>query len=167
MMIGMANAQGRAALVALVCVAAAACSTNSPSHPQAGPASSPHQESAATATAVATTTPSCIGLSICTPPPPDAEGNPACNYRDGWDADPSGSGINVYYFRESSAAADAEQVTADIHLKDGTIASQIAAIEAAQTFHRIQFPGIDKAAVQEVLLNTGAGRCFVIGPDGS
>ena len=33
-------------------------------------------------------------------PPPDAEGNPACNYRDGWEADPSGSAINVYYFRE-------------------------------------------------------------------
>jgi hypothetical protein len=51
-----------------------------------------------------------VGLSICTPPPADAEGNPACNYRDGWESDPSGSGISVF---------------------------------------------------------TAAGRCFVIGPDGS
>lgn len=163
----MAGVPGNAVFVTLVWIAASACSINSRSHPQAVEASSPSQESSATATAAATTTTSCIGLSICTPPPPDAEGNPACNYRDGWEADPSGSGVNVYYFREPSTAAVAEQVTADIRLKDGTTASQIAAIEAGQSFHQIQFPGIDKATVQEVLLNTSAGRCFVIGPDGS
>ncbi|WP_422267356.1 hypothetical protein [Mycobacterium sp.] len=58
-----------------------------------------------------------------------------------------------------------EQVTADVRLKDGATASQIAAIDPGQTNHQIQFPGIDKSAVQEVLLTTGAGRCFVIGPD--
>jgi hypothetical protein len=105
-------------------------------------------------------------LSICTPPPPDAEGNPACNYRDGWEADPSGSAINVYYFREPANAASAEEVTADVRLKGDTTASQIAVIDPGQTFHRIQFPGIDKAAVLDVLLNTSAGRCFVIGPEG-
>ena len=110
---------------------------------------------------------SCAGLSICTPPPPDAEGNPACYYRDGWAAAPSGSGINVYYFRESSTETGAEQLTADVRLKDGTTASQIAAIDAGQSNHQIQFPGIDKATVQEVLLTSSAGRCFVIGPDGS
>ncbi len=109
----------------------------------------------------------CVGLSICPPPPPDAEGNPACYYRDGWDADPSGSGINVYYFREPSHPANAEQVTADVRLKDGTTASQIAAIDPGQSMDQIQFPGIDKSAVQEVLLTTSAGRCFVIGPNGS
>jgi hypothetical protein len=96
-------------------------------------------------------------LSICTPPPPDAEGNPACNYRDGWEADPSGSAINVYYFREPANAASAEEVTADVRLKGDTTASQIAVIDPGQTFHRIQFPGIDKAAVLDVLLNTSAG----------
>jgi hypothetical protein len=106
-------------------------------------------------------------LSICPPPPPDAEGNPGCYYRDGWDADPSGSGINVYYFREPSNAADGEQVTADVRLRDGTTASQIAALDPGQSSDRIQFPGIDKSAVQEVLLTTSAGRCFVIGPNGS
>jgi hypothetical protein len=106
-------------------------------------------------------------LSICTPPPPDAEGNPACYYRDGWDADPSGSGINVYYFREPSNAANGEQIAADVHLMDGTTASQIAAIDPDQSSDQIKFPGIDKSAVQEVLLTTSAGRCFVIGPNGS
>jgi hypothetical protein len=104
-------------------------------------------------------------LPICTPPPPDAEGNPACFYRDGWVADTSGSGINVYYFRESSNAVNGEQVTADVRLKDGTTASQIAAIDPGQSNDQIQFPGIDKSAVQEVLLTTSAGRCFVVGPN--
>lgn len=151
----------------VVCVVASSCSLNSPSHAQVAAASSPSQSPPATATASATTTPPCLGLSICTPPPPDAEGNPACTYRDGWEADPSGSAINVYYFRDPSAAASAEEVTADVRLKGDTIASQIAVIEPGQTFHRIQFPGIDKADVLEVVLNTSAGRCFVIGPDGS
>ncbi len=110
------------------------------------------------------TTASCVGLPICTPPPPDAEGNPACYYRDGWAADTSGSGINVYYFRESSNAVNGQQVTADVRLKDGTTASQIAVIDPGQLSDQIQFPGIDNSAVQEVLLTTGAGRCFVIGP---
>jgi hypothetical protein len=103
-------------------------------------------------------------LAICTPPPPDAKGNPACYYRDGWVADTSGSGINVYYFRESSNAAIGEQVTADVRLKDGTTASQIAAIAPGQAIDQIQFPGIDASAVQEVLLTIGGARCFVIGP---
>jgi len=98
------------------------------------------------------------------PAAPDAEGNPACYYRDGWAADTSGSGINVYYFRESSNAVNGEQVTADVRLKDGSTASQIAAIDPGQSNDQIQFPGIDKTAVQEVLLTTSAGRCFVIGP---
>ncbi|MGO9104012.1 MAG: hypothetical protein ACLP9Y_33035 [Mycobacterium sp.] len=102
-------------------------------------------------------------MPICTPPPPDVEGNPACYYRDGWAAETSGSEINVYYFRESSNAVSGEQVTADVRLKDGTTASQIAAIDPGQLNDQIPFPGIDKSPVQEVLLKTSAGRCFVIG----
>jgi hypothetical protein len=105
-------------------------------------------------------------MSICIPPPPDAEGNPACFYRDGWAADTSGAGINVYYFRESSNAVHGEQVTADVRLKDGSTASQIAAIDPGQLNDQIQFPGIDPSAVQEVVLATNAGRCFVVGPNG-
>ena len=102
---------------------------------------------------------------MCTPPPPDADGNPACYYRDGWAADTSSSGINVYYFREPSNAIDGEQVTADVRLTDGTTASQIAAMDPGQMNDQIRFPGIDESAVQEVLLTTSAGRCFVIGPN--
>jgi hypothetical protein len=158
---------GKVVIATLVCVGVAACSSSSHSNPQAAPASSPSEKPPATSTAAPTTTTSCAGLSICTPPPPDAEGNPACYYRDGWAADPSGPGINVYYFRESSTETGAEQVTADVRFKDGTTASQIAAIDAGQSNQQIQFPGIDKATVQEVLLTSSAGRCFVIGPDGS
>ena len=150
----------------------AACSSSSPSPPQAATASSPTPQPAVTATRAApnatpapSTTASCVGLPICTPQPPDAEGNPACYYRDGWAADTSGSGINVYYFRESSSAVNGEQVTADVRLKDGTTASQIVAIDPGQLNDQIQFPGIDNSAVQEVLLTTSAGRCFVIGPN--
>jgi hypothetical protein len=156
----------------------AACSSSSPSRPQPATASSktpqpaltttraaPNATAAPHATAGPSTTASCVGLSICPPPPPDAEGNPACYYRDGWAADTSGSGINVYYFRESPNAVNGEQVTADVRLKDGTTASQIAAIDPGHLNDQIQFPGIDKSAVQEVLLTTSAGRCFVIGPN--
>jgi len=37
-------------------------------------------------------------------------------------------------------------------------------IEAGQQVHHFEFPTIDKSAVQEVLLTTSTGRCFVIGP---
>jgi hypothetical protein len=174
-----ANVIGRAIAAAVGCFGLAACSSCSPSQRQAATASSPTPQptvsgtatpsatAAPNATAAPSTTAPCVGLSICAPPPPDAEGNPACYYRDGWDADPSGSGINVYYFREPSNAANGEQVTADVRLKDGTTASQIAKIDPGQSNDRIEFPGIDKSAVQEVLLATSAGRCFVIGPNGS
>lgn len=74
------------------------------------------------------------------PPPPDAEGNPACYYRDGWAIDTSGSGIDVYYFREAPNAVDGEQVTAEVRQKDGTTASQIVAIDPGQLNDQIQFP---------------------------
>jgi hypothetical protein len=149
----------------------AACSSASPSQPDVATASSKTPEPAVTttragphATAAPSTTESCVGMSICTPPPPDAEGNPACFYRDGWAADTSGSGINVYYFRESANAVNGEQVTADVRLKDGSTASQIAAIDPGQLNDQIQFLAIDPSAVQEVLLTTSAGRCVVLGP---
>ena len=171
----MANAKAWVIFAAVVGLAA--CSSSSPSRPQTATASTtpqpavtttraaPNTTAAPHATAGPGTTASCVGLSICPPPPPDAEGNPACYYRDGWTADTSGSGINVYYFRESSNAVNREQVTADVRLKDGTTASQIAAVDPGQLNDQIQFPGIDISAVQEVLLTTSAVRCFVIGPN--
>ena len=158
----MAHLIGRLVLTAVGCLSAAACSSSPPRTRRRHHRSRPK---APTPSAPATTS-SCVGLSICPPPPPDAEGNPGCYYRDGWAADPSGSGINVYYFREPSDSAKAEQVTADVHVADGTTASQIAALDAGQSSDQIQFPGIDTSAVREVVLTTDAGRCFVAGPDG-
>jgi hypothetical protein len=134
-------------------------STTQPPAVNAGPAP--------TATAAPATPAPCIGLPSCPTPPPDAEGNPACYFRDGWDADPSGSGINVYYFREPSNMSNPEQVTADVRMKDGNNASQIARIDPGQPVNQFQFPGIEKAAVQEVLVTSSTARCFVIGPSGS
>ena len=116
------------------------------------------------ATTSATTTPACVGLSICPPPPPDAEGNPACFYSDGWQATSSGAGIEVWYFHEPQNMSTPENVTALVRKKDGSTESQDATIEAGQQVHRFEFPTTDKATVAEVLFDTSSGRCFVIGP---
>jgi hypothetical protein len=110
-----------------------------------------------------TTTP-CVGLSICQPPPPDAEGNPACYYADGWQGNATGTGIEVWYFHEPQNLSKPDKVTAVVRKKDGTNESQDANIEAGQQVHRFEFPTVDKSAVQEVLLSMSTGRCFVIGP---
>jgi hypothetical protein len=114
--------------------------------------------------ATATGAPDCVGLSICPTPPPDAEGNPACYYADGWQGTASGAGIEVWYFHEPQNLSKPDKVTAVARKKDGTNASQDADIEAGQQVHRFEFPAVDKSTVQEVLLTTSAGRCFVIGP---
>jgi hypothetical protein len=57
-----------------------------------------------------------------------------------------------------------DKVTAVVRKKDGTNESQDANVEAGQQVHRFEFPAIDKSSVQEVLLTTNSGRCFVIGP---
>lgn len=114
--------------------------------------------------APATGAPACVGLSICPPPPPDAEGNPGCYYADGW-RDASGGGIEVWYFHEPQNISNAATVTALVRKKDGTTASQDANIDAGQQVHRFEFPAVDKSTVQEVLLTTGSGRCYVAGPD--
>jgi hypothetical protein len=112
-----------------------------------------------------TTTPDCVGLSICAPPP-DADGNPACYFSDGWQATGSGAGIEVWYFHEPQNLSKPETVTAVVRKKDGTNESQDANIEAGQQTHRFEFPSIDRSTVQEVLLSTGSGRCYVTGPSG-
>jgi hypothetical protein len=104
-------------------------------------------------------------LSICAPPP-DADGNPACYFSDGWQATGSGAGIEVWYFHEPQNLSKPETVTAVVRKKDGTNESQDANIEAGQQTHRFEFPSIDRSTVQEVLLSTGSGRCFVTGPSG-
>lgn len=111
-----------------------------------------------------TSAPDCVGLSICPPPPPDADGNPACFYSDGWQATSSGAGIEVWYFHEPQNMSTPVKVTAVVRKKDGSTETQDATIEAGQQVHRFEFPAIDKSTVAEVLFDSGSGRCFVVGP---
>lgn len=117
-----------------------------------------------TPAAPTTTTPDCVGLSICPPPPPDADGNPACFYSDGWQATSSGAGIEVWYFHEPQNMSTPDKVTAVVRKKDGSTESQVAEIAAGQQAHRFEFPTTDKSTVAEVLFDSNSGRCFVVGP---
>jgi len=155
----------RALIIVMGCVGIAACGSQPLSPPKAsGPSSTkpPPRTATTVSPATATSAPPCIGLSICPPPPPDADGNPGCYYADGWQGD--ASGIEVWYFHEPQNLSKPDKVTALVRKKDGSNESQDANIEAGQQVHRFEFPSIDKSAVQEVLLTTGNGRCFVIGP---
>ncbi|OJZ67953.1 hypothetical protein BRW65_25835 [Mycobacterium paraffinicum] len=133
---------------------------------QAAPATTTTAPSPAPTTGASptTSTPACVGLSICPPPPPDAEGNPACYYADGWRGDSSGAGIEVWYFRDPQSPPKPDKVTALVRKKDGTSESQDAEIAADQQVHRFGFPSVAPSVVQEVLFTSGNGRCFVIGP---
>ena len=145
----------------------AACASQPAPPPKAsGSATTAPSTSISTTTAATTptSTPTCVGLSICPPPPPDAEGNPACYYADGWRATTPGPGIEVWYFHEPQNMSKPDEITATVREKDGTNDSQIAKIDAGQQVHRFEFPGVDAANVQEVLLSSSTGRCFVIGP---
>jgi hypothetical protein len=163
-------------IIAMGCVAIGACQPQQASPPNASVSgsttSATHNGTAASygtpANATApqttpTTTPTCVGLSICEQPP-DAEGNPACYYSDGWRANDAGIGIEVWYFHEPQNLSKPEKITALVRKKDGTSDSQDADIAAGQQTHRFEFPAINASAVQEVFLNTGTGRCFVVGP---
>ncbi|GBG37398.1 hypothetical protein NJB14197_00660 [Mycobacterium montefiorense] len=160
--------------IALGVAGVSACGSQQASPPKASSSSSakpstssasPSLPSSTTVSPAATSSPpDCVGLSICTPPPPDAEGNPACFYSDGWQANSGGAGIEIWYFHEPQNLSKPDKVTAIVRKKDGTNESQDAAIDAGQQTHRFEFPTIDKASVQEVLLATNSGRCFVIGP---
>ncbi|WP_244232417.1 hypothetical protein [Mycobacterium innocens] len=103
-------------------------------------------------------------MSICPPPPPDAEGNPGCFYSDGWQATSSGAGIEVWYFHEAQNMSKPDKVTAVVRKKDGTTESQEADIQPGQQVHRFEFATINQSTVAEVFLDSSTGRCFVIGP---
>ena len=152
------------AILLMGCMGVAACASQHPSPPNASGPSTTKPPPATVSPVTATTTPQCVGLSICPPPPPDAEGNPACYYADGWRGDASGAGIEVWYFHEPQSLSKPDKVTALVRKRDGTNESQDSDIAAGQQVHRFEFPAIDGSAVQEVLLTTDTGRCFVIGP---
>lgn len=70
----------------------------------------------------------------------------------------------MWYFHEPQNLSKPDKITVVVRKKDGTTESQDANIEAGQQTHRFEFPTIDRSVVQEVLLNSSSGRCFVIGP---
>lgn len=161
------------AISACTAACTVACASQHPPSPQASPSDSAKPSATGTVPAVAstasttvsptTTTPDCTGLSICAPPPPDAEGNPPCFYSDGWQAATDG-GIEVWYFHEPQNMTKAEKVTAVVRKTDGTNETQEAEVAAGQQVHRFEFPTVDKAVVAEVFFDTDGGRCFVVGP---
>ena len=59
----------------------------------------------------------------------------------------------MWYFHEPQSLSKPDKITALVRKKDGTSESQDSDIAA-----------IDGSAVQEALLTTDTGRCFVIGP---
>jgi hypothetical protein len=162
------------AAMAAACVTLAACGSPQPGRPSASVPSSTNLMPSTTASpktisttespAAASTTPTCVGLSICPPPPPDAEGNPGCYYSDGWQGISSGAGIEVWYFHEPQNMSKPDKVTAIVRKKDGTSETQDANIDAGQQTHRFEFPTVDKSTVQEVLLSSSTGKCYVAGP---
>ncbi|WP_231975427.1 hypothetical protein [Mycobacterium sp. E1715] len=154
-------AMASAGLVACGSQHAAAPAASSSSAAKPSPPPSPI---ASSSTPTTTSAPDCVGLSICRPPPPDAEGNPACYYADGWRGDSSGTGIEVWYFRDPQSPPKPDKVTALVRKKDGTTESQDADIAADQQVHRFGFPTVAPSVVQEVLFSSGGGRCFVVGP---
>lgn len=162
-----ANATALPVILAIGWVGLAACAPPQRSAPSASAPSAtspPTDVHTTVAENTATSAPTCVGLSICTAPP-DADGNPPCYYSDGWRADATDGGIEVWSFRDpSSNMSGPDQVTAVVHMKDGTVASQLADVDPGQQVHRFGFPSIDQSAVHEVLLSSSRGQCFVIGP---
>ncbi|OBH83968.1 hypothetical protein A5679_19205 [Mycobacterium scrofulaceum] len=158
------------AVVSMACASLLACGSQHAAPPNASGSSTTKPSTPPSSTAPSSTptpdtsAPDCVGLSICRPPPPDAEGNPACYYADGWRGDSSGAGIEVWYFRDPQNPPKPDKVTALVRKKDGTSESQDADITADQQVHRFGFPTVAPSTVQEVLFTSGAGRCFVVGP---
>lgn len=140
-------------IAAVVATVLTAC--GSPHHPLAG--------EARLAAATPTSTPACVGLPSCATPP-DAEGNSACYYSDGWQPTSSGTGIEVWYFHEPQSMSQPIKVTASVRKKDGSTESQDADIAAGQQVHRFEFATAAPSSVAGVFFQTTAGRCYVIGP---
>ncbi len=146
------------------CTSQRAPHASGPAPTSAPPTAASARSGTPVAPAATTSTPTCVGLSICPPPPPDTEGNPACHHADGRRDIAPGAGIEVWYFHEPQDVSKPDKISVLVREKDGTNESQDAGIGAGRQVHRFEFPTVDKSSVHEVLLTTSAGRCFVIGP---
>lgn len=89
------------------------------------------------------------------PPPPDADGNPACPVADAWGKAPIDKGIFVTFWTNGP-----DYVTALVRTTNGTDFAQSAAVEPDQQLHIFDFPGVDATVVREVLITSNVKRCF-------
>jgi hypothetical protein len=92
-------------------------------------------------------------------PAADADGNPPCPAPTSWGADASGGGITVTYWGKG-----AEHVTVIARTNSGTDYAQSADLRSDQQFRLFDFPDVDHAQVNGILIVTNTRRCFAI-PD--
>src|ERR1700739_3185021 len=111
-------------VLATLLVGVAACASQQPAPPKASGPNTTKSPPATGSPVTAATTPRCVALSICPPPPPDAEGNPACYYAHSRRGNASGARIEVWYFHEPQNLSEPDKVTALVREMDGTNESQ-------------------------------------------
>jgi hypothetical protein len=92
-------------------------------------------------------------------PAADADGNPPCSAPTSWGPDSSGIGITVTYWGKG-----AEHVTVIARTNSGTDYAQSADLRLDQQFRLFDFPDVDGAQVNGILILTNTRRCFAI-PD--
>ena len=87
--------------------------------------------------------------------PPNADGDPGCPAADAWGRDPLGTGILVTHLSDDTAS-----VTVLVRTRVGSDQAQRALLSPGE-LRLFEFPGIDQAAVSEVLIMTNTRRCYV------
>lgn len=88
--------------------------------------------------------------------PPNAEGDPACPPAQAWGPQPGGGGVLV-----TVLTAEATAVTVLVRTSTGADIADRADLDR-DDLHLFEFPKIDAAAVDEVLIMTNTQRCFAV-----
>jgi hypothetical protein len=87
--------------------------------------------------------------------PPDADGDPGCPAADAWGREPAGTGILVTHLSDDTAT-----VTVLVRTRVGNDQAQRASLRPGE-LRLFEFPGIDEAAVSQVLIMSSTRRCYV------
>jgi hypothetical protein len=87
--------------------------------------------------------------------PPTADGDPGCPAADASGRDPIGTGILVSHVNDDTAT-----VSVLVRTPIGNDQAERAALSPGE-LRLCEFPGIDEAAVSEVLMMTNTRRCYV------
>ena len=87
--------------------------------------------------------------------PPDVAGNPACPVSDSWGRAPIDNGIFVTYW-----ANGADYVTVLVRTSSGADYARSTTIGPDQPLRIFDFPAVDAATVDQVLIITNVKRCF-------